>query len=100
MDKLAFASPSTKDAAAVLSGLSLVGTTVILTAGADNNVYLSARNLSETLADAEVKSFDSLGKEQASVRLAVRPVSAARGARQNSVCVGRSRWHLRTTKNG
>ncbi|MHB8173380.1 MAG: 50S ribosomal protein L4 [Nitrospirota bacterium] len=45
MDKLTVAEPKTKAAAELLSSLGLTGTTLILTAGADRNIYLAARNI-------------------------------------------------------
>jgi len=45
LEKLALKEPKTKEAAALLKGLGLTGTTMILTDGSDNTVYLSARNI-------------------------------------------------------
>jgi large subunit ribosomal protein L4 len=45
MDKLAVGGPKTKEAAALLAGLNISGTTMILTTGEDNTLYLAARNI-------------------------------------------------------
>ena len=45
MDKLAVSGPKTKEAAALLSGLNISGTTMILTTGEDKTLYLAARNI-------------------------------------------------------
>jgi large subunit ribosomal protein L4 len=45
MDKLAVSGPKTKEAAALLAGLNISGTTMILTTGEDNTIFLAARNI-------------------------------------------------------
>jgi len=45
LDKLQVKEPKTKEAAALLSGLGLTGSIMILTDGQDASLYLSARNL-------------------------------------------------------
>ena len=45
MDKLAVSGPKTKEAAALLAGLNISGTTMILTTGEDNTLYMAARNI-------------------------------------------------------
>lgn len=45
MDKLAVGSPKTKEAAALLAGLNISGTTMILTTGEDKTIFLAARNI-------------------------------------------------------
>jgi len=45
MEKLAVKEPRTKEAVAILSGLGLTGGILVLTTGADNNLYLAARNI-------------------------------------------------------
>jgi len=45
LDRLAVSEPRTKEAAALLNGLGLTGTTLVLTTGEDKNLYLAARNI-------------------------------------------------------
>ena len=45
LDKLTFAEPKTKEAAALISSLGITGTTMVLTSETDRNVYLAARNI-------------------------------------------------------
>ncbi len=45
LDKLAVGEPKTKAAAALFSSLGLAGTILVLTSGADKNIYLAARNI-------------------------------------------------------
>jgi large subunit ribosomal protein L4 len=45
MDSLKVSAPKTREAAAMIGGLGLTGSTMILTTGADRNLYLAARNI-------------------------------------------------------
>jgi len=45
LDKLTLGAPKTKDVVALIGSLGLTGTTMILTDGSDNNIYLAARNI-------------------------------------------------------
>ncbi len=45
MDSLAVTAPRTKEAAALINGLGLTGGVMLLTVGADPNLYLAARNI-------------------------------------------------------
>jgi len=45
LDSFGLTGPKTKEAAALLAGLALTGSTMILNSGVDNNIFLAARNI-------------------------------------------------------
>jgi large subunit ribosomal protein L4 len=62
IEKFGFSGPKTKEAAAFIAGLGLVGSTLVMDTGDDDNVYLSLRNLKDVkvIRVENVNLFDLL----------------------------------------